>query len=426
MKLQRLVRIRQNFPNRALPDAAAAVRQEMEAAEWTRAVKPGSRIAIGVGSRGITNIDVIARAMVDFWKSRGAKPFVIPVMGSHGAATAQGQADVLAHYGITEATMGAPIVSSLDVVPLGQTPEGIEVVMSRDALESDGVVLCSRVKWHTDFDGKLESGIHKMMAIGLGKWTGAQRYHTYGLRFGLEQVIRSVGRKVLDTGKMLGGLAILEDAYHHTAEMAAVGAAGMVEREEELLARAKSWKANIPVKELDLLIIEEIGKNFSGAGMDTKVVNRTGREGANRWPNVPIIHRIFLRDLSPLSYGNAVGIGMADVIAERLYDKIDFEPMWINSLTASSPTPSAVPMYFSTDYTCIERIAPTCGKLDLHDVSIGWIRNTMELGELMMSENLLPELKQNPEIEILSEPQEIEFDNEGNLVSAFAAEAVAH
>jgi hypothetical protein len=193
-----------------------------------------------------------------------------------------------------------------------------------------------------------------------------------------------------------------------------------------LLARTKSWKANIPVKELDLLIIEEIGKNFSGAGMDTKVVNRTGREGANRWPNVPVIHRIFLRDLSPLSYGNAVGIGMADVIAERLYDKIDFEPMWINSLTASSPTPSAVPMYFSTDHTCIERIAPTCGKLDLHDVTIGWIRNTMELGELMMSENLLPELKRNPEIEILSEPQEIEFDNEGNLVSAFAAEAVAH
>jgi hypothetical protein len=246
------------------------------------------------------------------------------------------------------------------------------------------------------------------------------------LKLGLERVIRSVGRMVLDTGKMLGGLAILEDAYHNTAEVAAVGAKGMVEQEEALLARTKSWKANIPVKELDFLIIEEIGKNFSGAGMDTKVVNRSGRGGANCWPDVPVIHRIFLRDLSPLSYGNAIGIGMADVISDRLYQKIDFEPMWINSLTASSPMPSFVPMHFSDDRTCIARMAPTCGKLDVSDVSIGWIRNTMELGELMMSENLLPELKRNPEIEILSDPQEIEFDSEGNLISVFAAEPVAH
>jgi hypothetical protein len=231
---------------------------------------------------------------------------------------------------------------------------------------------------------------------------------------------------VLDTGKMLGGLAILEDAYHNTAEVAAVGAKGMVEQEEALLAKAKSWKANIPVQELDFLIIEEIGKNFSGAGMDTKVVNRSGRGGANCWPNVPSILRIFLRDLSPLSYGNAIGIGMADVISDRLYQKIDFEPMWINSLTASSPVPSFVPMHFSDDRTCIERLAPTCGKLDVSEVSIGWIRNTMELGELLMSENLLPELRRNPEIEILSDPQEIEFDSEGNLISVFAAEAVAH
>ena len=426
MQVQKVVRIRQNFPDRRLPDVAAAVREEMEAAPWAKSVAAGSRLAVGVGSRGITNMDVIARAVVDFWRSRGAKPFIIPVMGSHGAATAEGQADVLAHYGITESTMGVPIVSSLDVVSLGETPEGVDVVMARDAYESDGVMLCSRVKWHTDFEGKLESGIHKMMAIGLGKWAGAQRYHTHGLTLGFENVIRSVGCVVLDTGKMLGGLAILEDAYHNTAEVAAVGAEGMVEREEELLARVKSWKANIPVKELDLLMIEEIGKNYSGAGMDTKVVNRSGRGGANVWPGVPIIHRIFLRDLSPKSYGNAVGIGMADVIADRLYNKIDFEPTWINSLTASSPIPSFVPLHYPSDRTCIERIAPTCGKLDVHDVSIGWIRNTMELGELMMSENLLPELRRDPRIEILGEPQEIEFDSEGNLISAFAAEPVAH
>ena len=184
MQLQKLAHIRQNFPNRALPDVAAAVRAQMEGADWALAVTPGSRIAVGVGSRGITNIDVIAKAVVEFWKSRGVQPFLIPVMGSHGSASAEGQADVLAHYGISEETMGAPIVSSLDVVPIGTTPEGIEVVMDRQAHEADGTMLLSRVKWHTDFDGKLESGIHKMMAIGLGKWAGAKRYHTFALELG--------------------------------------------------------------------------------------------------------------------------------------------------------------------------------------------------------------------------------------------------
>ena len=425
MQLQKLVQIRQNFPDRGLPDVAGAVRAQMESAGWALAVKPGSRIAVGVGSRGITNIDIIARAVVDFWKSRDVKPFLIPVMGSHGAASAQGQADVLAHYGITEETMGAPVISSLDVVPVGTTPGGIEVVMDRQAHEADGTMLLSRVKWHTDFDGKLESGIHKMMAIGLGKWAGAKRYHTFGLHNGLEQVIRSVGIVMLGTGKMLGGMAILEDAYHNTAEVHAVGAKGMVEREEELLARVKSWKPNIPVS-LDLLIVDEIGKNFSGAGMDTKIVNRSGRKGPNTWPNVPKIFRIFVRDLSPLSNGNAIGMGLADVITDRLFEKVDFEATWVNSLTASSPPAAFTPMHFPNDRTCLERIVPTCGKLDLSEVTIGWIRNSMDIGELAISENLVSRVNDNPEVEIISEPRELEYDDAGNLIKIFAAEPVAH
>ena len=425
MQLQKLVQIRQNFPDRGLPDVAGAVRAQMESAGWALAVKPGSRIAVGVGSRGITNIDIIARAVVDFWKSRDVKPFLIPVMGSHGAASAQGQADVLAHYGITEETMGAPVISSLDVVPVGTTPGGIEVVMDRQAHEADGTMLLSRVKWHTDLDGKLESGIHKMMAIGLGKWAGAKRYHTFGLHNGLEQVIRSVGIVMLGTGKMLGGMAILEDAYHNTAEVHAVGAKGMVEREEELLARVKSWKPNIPVS-LDLLIVDEIGKNFSGAGMDTKIVNRSGRKGPNTWPNVPKIFRIFVRDLSPLSNGNAIGMGLADVITDRLFEKVDFEATWVNSLTASSPPAAFTPMHFPNDRTCLERIVPTCGKLDLSEVTIGWIRNSMDIGELAISENLVSRVNDNPEVEIISEPRELEYDDAGNLIKIFAAEPVAH
>jgi hypothetical protein len=425
MKLQRLVRIRQNFPARKLPDVAAAVQAQMEAAEWTQAVPAGSRIAVGVGSRGISNIDIITKAVVDFWKSRGSQPFLIPVMGSHGAASAAGQADVLAHYGITEQTMGAPVVSSLEVVKIGTTPEGIDVSMDRKALESDGVMLLSRVKWHTSFEGKLESGVHKMMAIGLGKWEGAKRYHAWSLRIGMEAVIRSVGKVVLDTGKMLGGLAILEDAYHNTAEVYALGTAGMTDREEELLRRTKAWKANIPVGEVDLLIVDEMGKNISGTGMDAKVINR-GPKGPNKWPGVPLVRRVFTRDLTDLSYGNAIGIGFTDIVTDRLFNKIDFNATWINSLTASNPMPSKAPIHFPTDRECLEKILPTWDKLDISQCSIVWIRNTMELGEMLASENLIGELEKNPHIEFLGEPGEIEFDKTGNLVPMLAGEAVAH
>jgi hypothetical protein len=425
MRLQKLVPIKQHFPSQRLSDVAGAVRRAMEEADWTRSVSPGSRIAVGAGSRGISNIDVIVRAVIDFWKSRGVQPFIIPVMGSHGAATAEGQADVLAHYGITEQTMGAPVLSSLDVVDVGTTPEGIEVVMDRHAFESDGVMLCGRVKWHTDFDGKLESGIHKMMAIGLGKWAGARRYHCWGLRIGMEQAIRGVGSLILGTGKMLGGLAILEDAYHDTAEVHALGAKGMTAREEELLERAKSWKPNIPAAETDLLIVDEMGKNISGAGMDTKVINRSV-DGPNLWPGVPKIRRIFVRDLSELSYGNAIGLGFADMITDRMFEKIDYNATWINGLTSSTTQPAFTPMHFADDRTCIDKLIATCGKLDVSECSIVWIQNTLELGEMLVSENLLPELRRSPQIEIVGEPQELPFDREGNLVSAFAAEAVAH
>ncbi len=425
MRLQRLVPIRQNFPERRLPDVAAAVRAEMEAAAWTRAVPPGSRIVVGVGSRGIANIAVIARAVVEFWKSRSVKPFLIPVMGSHGAATAQGQADVLAHYGITEAAMGAPVVSSLDVVKVGTTPEGIDVVMDRQAFESDGVMLLSRVKWHTGFEGKLESGVFKMMAIGLGKWEGARRYHSWALRLGMEKVIRAVGGVILNTGKMLGGVGILEDAHHHTAEVHALPAGGLAEREEQLLARVKTWKPNIPAAEVDFLIVDEMGKNIAGSGMDAKVINRSA-QGPNRWPGVPRIGRIFVRDLTALSYGNAIGIGFADVISGRLYDKIDFNATWINSLTASNPAPAFTPLHFADDRACIEKLIPTCGRLDPHDCSIAWIRNTLDLRELLVSENLLAEVSRNPQIEVVGEPHDIEFDQAGNLIPLLAAEPVAH
>jgi len=414
MDLPRLLLVRQNFPDRGIREVRPAVLNELVDSPFGSRTKPGARVAIGVGSRGISNISTITRAVVDFWKSKGARPFIFPAMGSHGAATAEGQADVLAHYGIIEATMGCPVISSLDVVPVGRTPEGIEAFMDRNAYESDGVMLVGRVKWHTDFAGNIESGLFKMMAIGLGKFAGAQRYHTYAFKLGLEQVIRSIGRQVLGSGKILGGLAILEDANHNTAQVTAVPVEAMEQREEELLRLVKSWMGRIPM-DLDVLILDEIGKNISGAGMDTKVVNRGVYGQYNPWPDAPRIERIFIRGLSDLSYGNGVGLGMADVITDRLLNKIDWNPTWINSLTASTPAAIRTPVHFATDRECIERIAPTVGRIDLKEVTYGWIRNSLELGLVALSENLRGQIERDPNLEILGASRPMEFDASGNL-----------
>jgi len=415
MRFSRLVLVRQRFPDRSIEDIPAAVSHEMRAADFASKLKPGSSVAIGVGSRGIANIATITRAVVDYWKSGGMQPFIFPAMGSHGAATPEGQADVLAHYGIHEATMGCPIVSQLEVVSLGKSLEGIEAFMDRAAYQSGGVMLIGRVKWHTDFVGKIESGLFKMMAIGLGKFAGAQYYHTWSYRLGLEAMIRSVGRQVLKSGKMLGGLAVLEDAYHNTAQVTAVPSEGMEQREEELLALVKSWAGRIPVEHLDVLIVDEMGKDISGAGLDTKIVNRSGLAEYNPWPNVPKIERVFVRGLTELTQGNAVGLGMADVITERLYERIDWVPTKVNALTAAALAAIRTPIHYPTDRECLECLAAAVGKFEPQEVTIGWIHNTLELSRLALSENLMPEIKANPILEVIGEPFELEFDAGGNL-----------
>lgn len=419
MEFARLLLVKQNFPDRGIRDIAAETARQLRASPFAARVKPGGRVAIGVGSRGIANIATIVRGVVDYFAAHGLKPFIFPAMGSHGAATAEGQAEVLAHYGIHEATMGCPIISQLDVVPLGKTQDGIEAFIDRAAYESDGVMLVGRVKWHTDFAGSIESGLFKMMAIGLGKFAGAQRYHTYAYKLGLGNVIRSVGRQVLASGKILGGLAILEDAYHNTAQLTPVLVEEMERKEEELLALVKSWMGKIPVPALDVLILDEIGKNISGAGMDTKVVNRGVYGQYNPWPDTPRIERIFVRDLSAVSYGNAAGVGLADVVTDRLVEKIDWVPTRINALTASTPAAIRLPIHFPSDRECLQAIWPTVGKFRAGDVTIGWIRNTLELTPIVLSENLMPEIEKNPLLEVIAGPRPIQFDEAGNLVDMF-------
>jgi len=427
MGLPRLLRVHQDLPSHALKDIGGEVHRQLSTASFAARAKPGSRIAIGVGSRGIANIDIIVRAVVDYWKDTGHRPFLFPAMGSHGAATAEGQAAVLEHYGIDEITMGCPMVSSIEVVSLGHTADGIEVFMDRAAWSSDGVMLVGRVKPHTDFGGRIESGLFKMTAIGIGKFAGARQYHTFGYKLGLEHVIRTVGRKALSSGKILGGLAILEDAHHQTGHLEAVPADRMEAREEELLAQVKQWQPRIPVAHLDLLILNEIGKSISGAGMDTKVVNRGINGEYNPWPEAGVrISRIFLRDIHPLSYGNAVGMGMADIVADRLLSKIDPNATYLNSLTASTPAGSRTPVHLPDDRRCIEAIAETTGHVDTSRITIGWIQNTLELTDLMLSENLREEIERNERLSILGPGEPLEFDQDGNLLgSPLSAEAVA-
>lgn len=417
MNLPRFVSIEQVFPNRAIPDIPRHVHKELSHADFASRVPKGARIAIGVGSRGIANIATIVKSVVEFWKEQGAQPFVFPAMGSHGAATAEGQADVLAHYGIHEATIGAPVISSLDVVPLGKTPEGIEAFMDRNAYESDAIFLVPRVKWHTDFSGRIESGLFKMMAIGVGKFAGARQYHTFGYRLGLEKVIRSVGSKILASGKILGGLAIQEGAHHETAGLVAVSAAqgekAVLAQEEALLREVKSWRAKLPAPEIDILIVDEIGKNISGAGMDTKVINRGINGEYNPFPDTPVIHRVYARGLTELTYHSGIGIGLADVIHDRLLNDVDWKPTYINSLTASTPAGVRTPIHFPSDLEALSNVAPTVGKIDLSTVTYCRIRNTLELVHAAVSESLIPALYSNAKQ--VSEPFECPITSSNDL-----------
>jgi hypothetical protein len=413
----RLLLVRQNFPDLRLADVRAEARRQLEHSDFAARLQPGARVAIGVGSRGIANIADIVHSVVQYWRGHGMTPFIFPAMGSHGAATPEGQADVLAHFGITERSMDCPIVSRLDIVSLGVTDDGVEVFMDAAAHAADAVMIVGRVKWHTTFDGRIESGLMKMTAIGLGKFAGAQKYHTHAQRLGLEHVIRTAARRVLQSGKVIGGLAILEDAHHNTAKLDAVPADGMEPREEESLALVKSWMPRLPC-DLDVLIVDEMGKNISGTGMDAKVVNRGPACEYNPWPGLPSIGRIFVRDLDPRTCGNALGIGMADVTTDRLVRHIDWEPTRVNALSSGIPSRIRVPAHFAGDRECLDWVGATAGKLDPAQVTYGWIRNTLELGRLAISPNLRARIKGQTQVEVEGEI-DVKWDADGNLVSPF-------
>ncbi len=392
------------------------IHQALSALPLTKEKLRGRRIAISAGSRGIANLREIARALCNWVKAQGGHPFVFPAMGSHAGATAEGQRKILEDYGVTANYVGAEICSSMESVLVGRTPEGFEVFMDRNAWEADGVLVMNRVKPHTDFSGKIESGLLKMMAVGMGKIEGARECHRWSWKHGYEKVIRSMSAVTLSSGKVITGVAVMENELHQIAAVRAAPPEGVVAMEEEALRLARSLVARIPTSNLHLLIVDELGKNISGAGMDTKTIGR----GVELSPGeAPRIDMIYVRDLTPESAGNAAGVGFADVIHERLYRKIDLQKTYVNVITSLNPPAARLPIYLPSDREALRVALGYLGSPDPAEQRIAWIRNTLNLDRIAISERLAREITRLDGWRLAPEPLAPEFDSVGNLASPF-------
>lgn len=414
MAFPKLVRVRQRFHSTRVEDIRAGVARQVGRLDLGGRLGPGDSVAITSGSRGVANIAAITRSLADELKDRGARPFIVPAMGSHGGGTAAGQRGVLERYGITEASMGVPIRATMETRPIGETPEGIPVVLDRNALEADHIALVNRIKPHTDFDAEIESGLTKMLAIGLGKHQGAIRYHRANKRYGYYRVLTGVAEVVRRRCSILLGLGIVENGYDQTGLIEAMTSAELFEVEKRLLKVAKSWLARIPFDHGDLLLVDEMGKNVSGTGMDTNVIGR--RAGAGEpFAGAPRFSRIVVRDLTPESYGNAIGVGMADVVTRRLVDKIDTRPTYVNALTSTNLESVRIPVTVDSDREALETAISTSGASSGEDCRMVWIRNTLKLDRMVASEALLEEVEGNRDLQVLEHLGEPDFDGQGNL-----------
>jgi len=412
-----MIRVRQVFE--PTPPVAIGDTLNAELPKLSSTIKPGARIAVGVGSRGITHLAEIVRELLMQLSAMGAEPFIFPAMGSHGGATPEGQLEVLATYGITEESMGVPILASLDVKPVGFTEDQVPAYCSTDALAADGILLVNRIKPHTDFFGSLGSGLLKMCAIGLGKRTGATAMHLGATQFGYERVIRGMASVIIHNAPVLGGVAILENQFHETAKIVVIPRDEMLSAEDELLVESKALMPLLPLDEIDLLIVDRIGKNISGTGLDPNVINRS-IHGYNSLPmrgdhTAPFIRRIFVRGLTPETHGNAIGIGMADVTTTRLVRELDCNKTSINSLTALTPQSAKIPIAFDTDREAIERMLMSLPLNNSTDARIVRIVDTLSVADMEVSEPLWDEIKLRKNLLKLDELHEIEFNSEDNL-----------
>ena len=409
----KMFRVRQVFPrpriaSEEIPGIIDALLSEEK---FASRVKPGMRIAITAGSRGIANNALTTKCIADFCKKRGAKPFVVPAMGSHGGATAEGQREVLESYGITEEYLGCPILSSMEVKKVGVNEEGFDVCIDRNAAEADGIILGCRIKPHTAFRGPYESGLMKMMAIGLGKQVGAQQCHEQGFK-NMAKNVPMWGRTILKNAPILFGVPTIENAFDETCKIVAVAAEDIEAEEPVLLKEAFSYMPRIWVDSCDVLIVDHIGKNFSGDGMDPNITGTFCTPYATGGIDA---QRVAVLDLSPETHGNGIGLGYASATTQRVFDQLDLASMYPNAITCTVLGGVRIPIVMESDRECIQCCIQTCNEIDKTRPRLVRIPNSLHLEHIQLSEAYYEEAKANPNLEIESEPEDLPFDSEGNL-----------
>lgn len=408
-----MVKVRQKFDAPAVDNVEQTLRNEIAKEAVAKKIQPGMRIAVAVGSRGLADLPVLVRVTVEELKKRGAYPFIVPAMGSHGGATADGQKEVLANLGVTEITAGCSIVSSMDVIEVGRLANGLAVLIDKQAYEADGIVVIARIKPHTAFRGASESGLAKMLTIGLGKQKGADSCHAYSFKY-MAQFVVDMAKIKLDQCKFLFGVATVENAYDQIRIVEAVPAEEFIKRDQELLPLARISMAKLILTKIDVLIVDKIGKDISGDGMDPNI---TGRYPTPYARGGPEISKLVVLDLTERTHGNANGMGPADFTTRKLFNKIDYESTYANALTSTVCEPIRIPMILETDQQAIAAAIKTCNARELSKVRVVRIKNTLQLGEIYISEAMLPEAEQHEQLEICSEPLLMNFDETGNLVS---------
>lgn len=421
MAFPRMLRVRQKFEAPRVDDIPAEVERQLASLNLAARVKPGQTVAITAGSRGIANIATIIKATVRHFQKLGALPFIVPAMGSHGGGTAEGQLGILEGYGITEEFCGCPIKASMETVIVGETPHGIPVHFDRHAHGADHVLVCGRIKPHTNFVGDIESGLHKMMLIGLGKHNGAKIYHRAIMDYSWIEIVRSVANEVIKNCRVVAGLGIVENAYDETGLIAAVPPEQFFEREKELLDLAKKWLPRLPFRHVHLLIIDEIGKNISGTGMDTNVIGRKYNDHKATERDDTVVKTVFVRGLTEATHGNACGIGMAEFTNSKTIAQVDRRITAINSITGGHAPAAALPIAFDTDREVLENALTTIGMTPPERAKVIQVTNTLHLAEVLVSEAYLPEIQARPDLEIIEPAHEMRFDSADSLLPVSTA-----
>jgi hypothetical protein len=419
MEFPAVFRVRQTFDGPVVTDVADEVRNQLATLSLSSIVRPGQTVAVTAGSRGIHQIAAILRAIVAFLRELGASPLIVPAMGSHGGGTADGQRRVLEMLGVTEQYCNCPIRSSMETVVVCRAREGFPVYFDRVAFEADHVLVCNRIKPHTGFVGDVQSGLMKMLLIGLGKHAGATVYHRAIQDYSFGQIVRSVSQEVLQRCHIVGGLALVENAYDRTAVIEAIHPVDFERREPALLRLAQQWMPRLPFDEAELLIVDEIGKNISGTGMDTNVIGRKHNDHTAVGDETPRIRYIFARSLTAETHGNAAGLGIAEFTLSRVVRAMDLPATVTNCLTASHPTGAMIPIHFETDREVLSAALGAIGLRPPVDSRLMWIRNTLTLAEVEVSAAYWQAAQNRSDLETLTEPRPLPFDAEGCLPDDF-------